>query len=406
MASPDFRDMNKIIEQFKKKPATQATGNWHLANSQAGNPTPHTHHGDTETRRTAKTFTAENAEGAEEQAQPQREAEGIEQAGGVERPSGAAHASATTNAPLSEYRRENYVQAQDGRMVHKLEMEWQVENRLRKELGVPPEWADDPEKIAWHRRQLALLEKADAAPRCEHIYLDGTTCESPRMRKHKYCYAHARMLEVRPKKLKLLPAEDENSIMWNIMEIQRALIDDEISEKKAGLLLYGQQLALIAVRGVTFKETDGEKMVRSMPKNSLPRMDADDRGSRQEVSREFTRKDANQARDLTAEGAEGAEEQSSPLINADDADRKSKTVEPQRTLRNTEEERTLTAEGGCATRAISGHPPHCAKAARIGDPGDESGKSNVFGDEAGGVGDRQDRKGNAHRGGTDGRRIG
>jgi hypothetical protein len=167
---------------------------------------------------------------------------------------------------ISEYKREMYVLAKDGRLVHRIEIESQVENRIRRKLGMPSSIAPQREILEWHRRQLGLLQKADAAPRCEHVFIDGTTCQSPRMKKHQYCYAHARMLEVRPKKLKLLPAEDENSIMWNIMEIQRALIDDEITEKKAGLLLYGQQLQLIAVRGVTFKQTEPDGMVRVMPK--------------------------------------------------------------------------------------------------------------------------------------------
>jgi len=39
-------------------------------------------------------------------------------------------------------------------------MRWLVERDLRNELGVPPTWARDAEKIEFHKRQLALLDLA------------------------------------------------------------------------------------------------------------------------------------------------------------------------------------------------------------------------------------------------------
>lgn len=196
----------------------------------------------------------------------------------------------------------DHVLARNGEVVHRLQMEWALEQKLMQKIGAPPEWALKDEKIAWHRRQLALLEKADAAPRCEHVYSEGTTCRSPRMKEHKYCYAHARMLAVRPKKLRLQAMEDANSIMLNIMEIQRALVDEEISEKKAGLLLYAMQLGLLAVRGVTFRETEADEMVQSLPAGQAAEDEEDKpvaadlrRGTqiRKKVSRELTRRHAN-----------------------------------------------------------------------------------------------------------------
>jgi hypothetical protein len=50
----------------------------------------------------------------------------------------------------------------------------------------------------------------------------------------------------------LLPAlEDANAIQVGLMRIQKALIEDTISTKKAGLLLYSMQLALQNVGQVT-----------------------------------------------------------------------------------------------------------------------------------------------------------
>jgi hypothetical protein len=108
------------------------------------------------------------------------------------------------------------------------------------------------------------LERADSAPRCEKVHEDGTVCGCPQMKGYRYCYAHERMLQVRPRKLALPPLEDANAIQLAIMMVQKALIDDEISEKKAGLLLYSIQIAAGNVKYTTFADTDKE-VVTEMP---------------------------------------------------------------------------------------------------------------------------------------------
>ena len=108
------------------------------------------------------------------------------------------------------------------------------------------------------------LERADSAPRCEKVRVDGTVCGCPRMKGYRYCYAHERMLQARPEKLALPALEDANSIQLAIMMVQKALIDDEISEKKAGLLLYSIQIAASNVKQTTFTEND-KKVVTEMP---------------------------------------------------------------------------------------------------------------------------------------------
>jgi hypothetical protein len=172
----------------------------------------------------------------------------------------------------------------------------QMENEIRKQCGVPPDWATDAEKIEFHRRQLALLEKANQAPRCGHVYSDGTRCGGPRLRKDKVCYAHARMLAVRPRKLNLPPLEDANAVMLWLMEVSRALLEGEITERTAGLMFYGLQLAMVTARWTTFAQTKPEEMVRSAP----------------ELSRNFSAKDAKGAKvkkEIIAEDADIAEEE-------------------------------------------------------------------------------------------------
>ena len=165
------------------------------------------------------------------------------------------------------------------------------------------------------------LERADEAPRCTAIKEDGTCCRSPKLKDDFYCYAHYRLREARAKKLDLAAAVDPNGIQMAIIQVQRGLIDGEISEKTAGLLLYSLQIAAANVDRTTFGQAKDEDMVtetmeeedeiqvqqqmekqkrieeiqkrRNLPlinteetdrkerEQGIPRMDADDRGSEQ-----------------------------------------------------------------------------------------------------------------------------
>jgi len=112
-----------------------------------------------------------------------------------------------------------------------------------------------------YQNLLHNLERADRAPRCPKIKTDWTQCGSPKMKDHIYCFAHYQMLDARAEKLVLPPLEDANAIQTAVMLVQRALIDDEISEKKAGLLLYSLQIAAANVAKTTFGQAADEDMV-------------------------------------------------------------------------------------------------------------------------------------------------
>jgi hypothetical protein len=106
------------------------------------------------------------------------------------------------------------------------------------------------------------LKMADMAPRCRWVRQDGTSCRSPQMKQHIYCFAHMQMAEARTLLLLLPPPEDANAIQVGLMKIQKAMIEDTISTKKAGLLLYSMQLALTNVGQTTFGKAKDEEMVR------------------------------------------------------------------------------------------------------------------------------------------------
>ncbi len=128
-----------------------------------------------------------------------------------------------------------------------------------------------------YRKLRQNLERAGSAPRCEKVREDGTVCGSPQMKGYKYCYAHERMLEMRSGRLELPAPEDANSIQMAIMRVQKALIDDEISEKKAGLLLYSLQMASSNLKHTTF--TDSKKAVVTEMPVSLTASGAQNPGS-------------------------------------------------------------------------------------------------------------------------------
>jgi hypothetical protein len=240
-----------------------------------------------------------------------------------------------------------------------------LENELRKKLGAPPDWASDAEKIEFHRRQLALLEKANHAPRCGHIYSDGTQCRGPKLRNDKVCYAHARMLAVRPRRLNLPPLEDANAVMLWLMEVSRALLEGEITERTAGLLFYGLQMAMATARWTTFAQTKPEEMVRRMQKD-------------------FTAKDAKNAK---RDGE--AERQNLPRRHGDTEESGELTTE------DTEEQRGT----GASANSITISPENQRMIA-----GDESDKSLFFGDEMGGGGDESRRPPESEKPTTEARR--
>ena len=257
------------------------------------------------------------------------------------------------------------------------DMRWLVERDLRKELGVPPQWAEDEEKIEFHKRQLALLELARQAPRCEHVFTDGRCCKAPRVKKGKLCYAHTLMEEKRPLELNLPPLEDANAVMLWLMDVLRGLAEGRTSEKTAGIMLYGLQLAMVNARFTTFRDTNHAEMVRKAPKT----------GTKPQRTRRNTKEEG--AGDFTAEGAKVAKKKEQRELAAPTSGR---GALPQRTLSSTEEERSgdFTAENA---EIGKGEKPEEGTALRIEsslesqdaevNPGVESAKSIFFGVEVG-----------------------
>jgi hypothetical protein len=96
------------------------------------------------------------------------------------------------------------------------------------------------------------------------------------------------------------------------MRIQKAVIEDTISMKKAGLLLYSMQLALTNEGRTTFGKAKDEEMVRET---------VDEEEAFREKQKPFTAKDAEDAKEIGASGQRdigSSEHQNLPRMDADE----------------------------------------------------------------------------------------
>ena len=164
-----------------------------------------------------------------------------------------------------------------------------------------------------YRKLRQNLTRANDAPRCRWVRQDGTTCGSPQMRRHVYCYAHKQMMETRAMMLRLPALEDANAIQISLMRVQKELIDDTITPKKAGLLLYSLQLAMTNVGQTTFGEADECELVTEVAdeQEALRRQQA----AFSQSEKRFTAEDAKDAKAMKPE-------KTLPLMHTDDTDRR------------------------------------------------------------------------------------
>jgi len=89
---------------------------------------------------------------------------------------------------------------------------------------------------------------------CRHIFADGHRCGSACLRQEEFCYYHhttrrpvenPRRRRSRQSQFDLPLPEDRTAIQSSIGEVLRRIASNEIDSKRAGLLLYGLQIASI-----------------------------------------------------------------------------------------------------------------------------------------------------------------
>lgn len=101
-------------------------------------------------------------------------------------------------------------------------------------------------------KDLRNLEKARAAARCQHKYLDGQSCRAPRLKHKKLCRIHAGMEDMKATTLELGSMEDPDSIQMAIMRLQHAILDRRLDRAQISQLSYLIQLAAWNVSRTTF----------------------------------------------------------------------------------------------------------------------------------------------------------
>lgn len=103
------------------------------------------------------------------------------------------------------------------------------------------------------------LQRAQLAARCEHVHDDGQRCGCPRVKGAKLCYMHQRMEEAKALKLDLGPMEDPDSIQVGIKKLQKAVIDETLSDKQVRQLTNLLQIATWNVTRMKFANRDVEE---------------------------------------------------------------------------------------------------------------------------------------------------
>jgi hypothetical protein len=87
---------------------------------------------------------------------------------------------------------------------------------------------------------------------CRHIFTDGHRCASPCLRKEEFCYYHhttrkpianSKQRRSRRSAFHLLLPEDRSAIQASIGEVLQRIASNDIDPRRAGLLLYGLQIA-------------------------------------------------------------------------------------------------------------------------------------------------------------------
>jgi hypothetical protein len=99
---------------------------------------------------------------------------------------------------------------------------------------------------------------------CRHIFTDGHRCGSPCLRHEEFCYYHhttrrpienPRERRNRQAQFDLALPEDRAAIQLSIGEVLRRIANNEIDSKRAGLLLYGLQIASLNLPRATAPST-------------------------------------------------------------------------------------------------------------------------------------------------------
>ena len=104
---------------------------------------------------------------------------------------------------------------------------------------------------------------------CRHIKASGTKCEAPALKGEQFCYfhsrsrAHAKRHVDHWQAIEIPLLEDRSAIQHALTEVARAIANNNMDTKRAGLLLYSLQIASQNARNQD-EIIGGEKQVREV----------------------------------------------------------------------------------------------------------------------------------------------
>jgi hypothetical protein len=104
----------------------------------------------------------------------------------------------------------------------------------------------DPEHIA----------PANAAPRCQHVRLNGRRCGAPARRRRRYCHFHEHIVLSRKHDYKIRFIEDATSLQFALMEVMRLLDSRHPDYRACGLRLYALQIACSNMKALRAEQAE------------------------------------------------------------------------------------------------------------------------------------------------------
>jgi hypothetical protein len=82
---------------------------------------------------------------------------------------------------------------------------------------------------------------------CDYVHATGRRCNGPAMRGTSFCYHHRRR-QLKPAAAYIPPLTDPRGVQIALGEVLRALMTGRLTDKEAGKILYGIQMAVVEER--------------------------------------------------------------------------------------------------------------------------------------------------------------
>jgi len=120
------------------------------------------------------------------------------------------------------------------------------------------------------------MQEATKQYQCRHIFTDGHRCASPCLRQQEFCYYHhttrkpianPQARRSRRSTFHLPLPEDRSAIQSSIGEVLQRIASNDIDPRRAGLLLYGLQIASSNLARINSNPSPSKVVLSAEPTN-------------------------------------------------------------------------------------------------------------------------------------------